>query len=177
MGFNTKLFRLIYCMRRSQCYHSESSRNVHHVVTLSDRQLKLLATIRKHTLSGCCIVFTFLINCIVIIIYGHLYTQTSFFWISWSFSLLLGTFCLYLSFTVNRTKYDFVCKKCDSWMSILCQKIAQHKLQKLHYQKAVELNAMQFTLQTQMANVPTTSPSLDPIAEMTEEDGFEMDPQ
>eukprot|EP01084_Bolivina_argentea_P107372 191972_1 len=123
--FNVKLFKLTILTRQTIVSNKSNEE-----LNLNERQLSLLATMRKHTLLGSTMVAIVVFDVLIVVIYNI--TSNYMIWtIGWSLTMTIGSLCIYLGFIANKSAYIFVCGQCDVCCRILCIKITERKIRNM----------------------------------------------
>eukprot|EP01084_Bolivina_argentea_P069488 126428_1 len=117
--FNQNLFSLVMLQKQTG-----NSLNV--------QQLKLLTTIRKHTILGVMLVLMELVYLAITLINNTLTRSSLEVYIATTVIASICTFvsslCLYLGFNVHQKWYNWFCKYCDTACSILCINAAKSRM-------------------------------------------------
>ena len=136
--FNYKLFHLVLLQRQTLTNSNDEQ-------DLNKRQLKMLKTIRKHTILGFFIVLAQLILAFTgVLIYGvsgaKSGDKTILYWIITDIAIIMETTSLFVGFTDNNQRYLCLCKYCDKWCTDICINIASNAM------KATDEENVQFTV-------------------------------
>lgn len=137
-SFNHKLFQLVLLQRQTLLNSNEEQ-------DLNARQLKMLKTIRKHTILGFFIVLAQLILAFTgVLIYGISGAQsnqkTILYWMITDIAIIMETTSLFIGFSDNNQKYLCLCKYCDKWCTDICINIASKEM------NATDQENVQFTV-------------------------------
>eukprot|EP01084_Bolivina_argentea_P215648 366161_1 len=125
-SFNSKLFALVLLQRKTLISSNDSN-------NLNDRQLKLLSTIRKHSiLGGFMILSGFIVLIYCIVFYGLKNidhdTHVIVYWIVNDICIILTSTCLFIGFTQHSKIYMCLCKHCDNQCTNMCIKLATNQM-------------------------------------------------
>ena len=127
-SFNYKLFQLVLLQRQSLTTNSNDTQQ-----NLDERQLKLLKTIRKHTILGIFIILAQLIIMFVgVLIYGlsdkNVNEISIGYWIITDICIIMETTSLFIGFSDNNNRYICLCKYCDNLCSDICINCAKKSI-------------------------------------------------
>lgn len=127
--FNHNLFLLVLTQRQTIVNNKQE---------LNERQIKLLTTIRKHTILGSYIVFVNVMFGLFIIMISSIaqnkVNEVGFvliyfgFVICWFSFLLVGPLCIYLGYGQNQELYMKCCRLCDNKCKNICIEFAERKI-------------------------------------------------
>ena len=145
--FNHNLFLLV--LSRSDARDSV----VNNEIEWSHGQIRLLTTIRKHTILACVILISSLFSVIIFtVVFHHEFgprenvseTHMTVIWSLWIIALFVllntGPLCIYLGFSVNNRLYQKICNVCDGKCRIVCMHLAENTLVKNNKANYVQMN-------------------------------------
>lgn len=136
-SFNYNLFLLALSQRKTIINEQQL---IHNNKELTDKQMRLLSTIRKHTILGCIMMICNVLYVgSMLLLYQYVYSDRldtftawkicmAMYLVLWSIFANGAPISIYLGFTVNVNTYICICGPCDRKCDTFCLRMAQKSL-------------------------------------------------